>query len=225
MPLGSNSGFERVAIVTGLEAEARIARRLGRIVAVGGGTPEGARGAARTLIERGATALISFGLAGGLDPSCAAGALLVPRWVRFGEASFATDAGLCSALGGATIDGLLGASSIAVTALEKARLWQESRCAGIDLETGIVAQLAGERALPFAALRAVCDPAGMGLPPVALLALSAEGQIGLPRVLGSLAREPRQIAALLALGVAAARARAALTRRVGAIGAPLRIDA
>lgn len=225
MTPGSNSGFERVAIVTGLEAEARIARRLGRIVAVGGGTAEGARGATRSLIEQGATALISFGLAGGLDPLCAAGTLLVPRWVRSEGAAFATDAGLSHALGGATVDGLLGACSIAGTATEKARLWQESGCAGIDLESGIVAELANEHALPFTALRAVCDTAGMDLPPAALLALSAEGRIGLPRVLGSVAREPRQIPALLALGIAAARARAALTRRVGAIGAPLRISA
>lgn len=224
MTPASPSGFERVAIVTGLEAEARIARRLGRMVAVGGGTTEGARGAAHTLIEQGATALISFGLAGGLDPSCRAGALLVPRQVRVGEALFATDAGLCRALGGATVDALLGAISIAVTAVGKARLWKETACTGIDLESGIVAELAGEHALPFAALRAVCDPAGMDLPPAALLVLSTEGRIGLARVFGSVAREPRQVPALLALGMAAARARAALTRRVGAIGAPLRIN-
>ncbi len=221
----SPSGFERVGIVTGLEAEARIARRLGRIVAVGGGTAAGARGAARTLIEQGATALISFGLAGGLDPALRPGALLVPRRVRVEDAWQNADAGLSRALGGPTVDGILGAETVAATAADKARLWRESGCAGVDLETGIIAALAQAHGLPFAALRAVCDPAGMDLPPAALLALSAEGRIGLPRVLGSVIRAPAQMPALLTLGWSAARARAALIRRVGAIGAPLRISA
>ncbi len=51
----------RLGVITGLEAEARLARRLGR-TEPGGGTPAGAEAAAERLVAAGATALISFGL-------------------------------------------------------------------------------------------------------------------------------------------------------------------
>ena len=60
---------ERVGVVVGLKAEARIARKLGWDIAIGGGGVVGAAKAVDVLIGRGATALVSFGLAGGLDPS------------------------------------------------------------------------------------------------------------------------------------------------------------
>jgi hypothetical protein len=56
-------------IVVGLKAEALLARRLGVPVMIGGGTAAGAEMAARRAVAEGATALVSFGLAGGLDPS------------------------------------------------------------------------------------------------------------------------------------------------------------
>lgn len=220
----SPTGFERVGIVTGLEAEARIARRLGRMVAVGGGTADGARAAARTLVDQGATALFSFGLAGGLDPALAAGALIVPGAVMVAGARLTADPELCRALGGPTVACLLGAEAIAASVADKGRLRRESGCAAIDLESGIVAEIAAAHALPFAVLRAICDPAGMSLPGVVLLALSADGRIGLTRVLAATMRDPGQIPSLLRLARAASRARATLVRQVGAIGAPLRIS-
>jgi adenosylhomocysteine nucleosidase len=74
-------GGLRVGLVTGLTAEARIAARLGTARA-GGGLPAGATAAAERLVAEGATALVSFGLCGGLDPSLRAGRLVVPRFVR-----------------------------------------------------------------------------------------------------------------------------------------------
>ena len=219
----SPTGFERVGIVTGLEAEARIARRLGRVVAVGGGTADGARAAVRMLVDQGATALLSFGLAGGLDPALAAGALIVPETVLVGGVRLATDPALSRALGGPTAACLLGAETIAATADDKRRLWRETGCAVLDLESGAVAEIAHAHSLPFAVLRIVCDPAAMSLPAVALLALSANGWIAPVSVLAAVLRDPAQIPTLLRLGRSASRARGALARRVGAIQPPLRM--
>ena len=68
--------LSRPGIVVGLQAEARIARRLGWPVAVGGGTASGAADAVQRLIASGATAVVSIGLAGGLDPALRPGAIL-----------------------------------------------------------------------------------------------------------------------------------------------------
>jgi len=217
------SGFERIGIVTGLEAEARIARRLGRMVAVGGGTSNGARAAAGILADQGATALVSFGLAGGLDPALAPGALIVPASVLIAGERLATDPALSRALGGPTIACLLGADGIAATASGKGLLWRETGCAALDLESGAVADIARAHSLPFAVLRALCDPAGMDLPPAVLLALAANGRIAPARILGAALRDPAQVPALWRLGYAASRARATLARQVGAIQAPLRM--
>src|SRR5262249_7263628 len=68
--------------VTGLAAEARIARRAGLVAAAGAGTPEGTDRAIRSLIEQGVPGIVSFGIAGGLAPNLASGTLIAPAAVR-----------------------------------------------------------------------------------------------------------------------------------------------
>ena len=54
--------------------------------------------------------------------------------------------------------------------------------------------------IPFAALRAVCDPADRGLPPLVHHALTASGGVSISGVIGSLLRNPGQIGDLVRLG-------------------------
>ncbi len=200
-------------LVTGLAAEARLARRLGLVMA-GGGTSAGAAAAAGALLEQGAVCLISFGLAGGLDPALRAGDIVVPAIVLDGGERLPADRGLLCRLGGPTCDVLVAASLIIATVAEKSALRAATGAAAVDMESGAVARVARDAAIPFAVVRAVCDPARRGLPPAALLALDQAGSIGLRRVLGSLAARPGQLSALLALARDAARARQALVGRV-----------
>ena len=69
-------------VVVGLRAEARLLRDLPWPVAIGGGDAAGAARAARDLAGSGVSALVSFGLAGGLDPGLAPGSVLVPAQVQ-----------------------------------------------------------------------------------------------------------------------------------------------
>jgi adenosylhomocysteine nucleosidase len=202
------------AFVVGLTAEARIARRLGWPVATGGGTTAGAEAAAQRMVAQGATGLISFGLAGGLDMALRPGRLIVPVVVHTDGRDLLADPALCRRLGGATPHRLLGADAIAATAADKHRLRQTTGTVAIDLESGAVAAVAQQHRLPFAVLRAICDPAERDLPPAALAALDQRGAIGLARVLGSLLAHPRQVPALLALAADATAARRALIGRV-----------
>lgn len=203
-------------LVTGLAAEARLAARLGRALA-GGGMPSGAEAAAERLAGEGADALVSFGLCGGLDPTLPPGTLLVPRVVRASDGDHATDAALSAWLGGWSCATLAAADSVVATAAAKRALFAATGAAGVDLESGAVARAAARHGLPFAVLRAVCDPGTAGLPPLALAALDTQGRIGPARVLASLAGRPGQIAALVRLAGAARAARAALVGRVGDI--------
>jgi adenosylhomocysteine nucleosidase len=210
-------GTRSVIVVVGLRAEARLARRLGLPVVIGGGTAAGADAAARRAVAAGAAALVSFGLAGGLDPSLRPGDLIVPVAVVQNGVSLATDPGLTAWLGGATPHRLLAAGTVAADAANKRRLWQATGAAAVDLESGAVAQVATLHHLPFAVLRAICDPAERDLPPAALAALDGRGAIGLARVAGSVIAQPGQIPALLRLAADAAAARRALARRLRTI--------
>ncbi|HEV8026241.1 MAG TPA: nucleoside phosphorylase [Stellaceae bacterium] len=210
------------AAVTGLAAEARIARRLGlRAVATGGRAERTADAAAR-LIAEGATGLLSFGICGGLDPALASGTLILPRAVQSetGERYLADAAAhrLCAdALGGTLVtEDMLGAGSIVDTVARKAALFRRMAAVAIDNESHLVAAAATAAGIPFLVLRAVADPATRALPPAALIGLDDEGRPALLPVLRSLLVQPGQLGALLAIARDTSHALHAL-RRVAAI--------
>ncbi|MCB8876738.1 phosphorylase family protein [Acidisoma silvae] len=195
-------------------AEARIAQRSGCAVAVGGGMPLGARKMAERLAADGATALISFGLAGGLDPKLEAGDAVVPCHVLHKGNSYDCDPDLSRVLRqvGQAVDFLFAGDGVVGTVSDKARLWTETGASAIDLESGAVAEVAKAHGLPFAVLRAVCDSATRDLPSAAIEALDESGRIAPMKMAAILARHPQQIFGLIGLGRDAARGRKALIR-------------
>jgi adenosylhomocysteine nucleosidase len=166
--------------------------------------------AAERLVSGGVSALISFGLAGGLDPALRAGNLLVPRAIITDDQRLPTDPGLSEHLGGASIRLLLGARDVVAGAAAKAALFATTGAAAVDLESGPVACVATEHGLPFAVLRAICDPAERDLPPAALIPPDRHGAIAMGRIFASVLRRPRQLHALPALAADAMAARRAL---------------
>jgi adenosylhomocysteine nucleosidase len=204
----------KIGFITGLTAEARWLRNAGFMVRVGGGTPFGAEQAAEALVREGAQGLISFGLAGGLKPGLVAGSIIVPTAILEGNRVFPADYALMAFLGGSTGAPLYAGQKIAATAHDKSLIYCRSHPDGIDLESGAVARVAQAHSLPFAALRAVADPADADLPPAALMALTDDGKIKLLGVALSILRRPQQIKGLIALAQAAKAARAALLARL-----------
>jgi adenosylhomocysteine nucleosidase len=219
----------RVAAVTGLAAEARIARRAGLAAAASGGDAARTRAVTARLIADGATALVSFGICGGLDPALQPGCLLLPEAVRdeagkrwaAERAWHARIAAALAARGIAARQGdLLGADAIVASPERKAVLRRESGAIAADLESHHVARAAVESGLPFLVLRAVADPAERALPPAALIELDADGRPALAAVLLSLACHPAQLPALLRVAIDTRRALQALNR--GAVGLAVR---
>ena len=166
------------------------------------------------LVEQGCTGLVSFGLAGGLDPALRPGALIVPSAVIAGDKRYATDPSLSRLLGGSTPHVVLGADAIVASVEEKRRLREQTGAVAVDWKA---ARWRGSRSMhgiPFAVLRAICDPADSALPPAALAALDARGAIRIWRLLASIIARPRQLAGVFALAADAAAARRALLGRI-----------
>lgn len=161
--------------------------------------------------------LVSFGLAGGLDPAMIPGTVLVPAIVLLDAERWDADDALLRRLGGATPGALYGGGKVVASAAAKAALARTGAVA-VDLESAAVARTARQHGLPFAVLRAVCDGAGRDLPRAALVALDGAGRIGGLRVAWAAASRPWEIPDLVRLGGDAARARHALVARVRAIG-------
>ena len=94
---------------------------------------------------------------------------------------------------------VFGASEAAVSPARKAELYRVTGAVAIDLESHLVAQAARLAGRPFLVLRAIADGAARALPDAAVSGLAANGKPAFGRVLLSVARDPRQIPALIAL--------------------------
>ena len=216
--------------VTGLAAEAEIAREAGLVAAAGAGTPEGTERAIRRLIEQGVPGLVSFGIAGGLAPNLASGTLIAPAAVRVlgGEAHWVDvewHARLTRAAHAAglpvVVGGILGAEEIAANAAEKTRLREATHAIAIDLESHRVARAAERARLPFLVFRVIADTADRDLPAAALVPLSRSGHPSV-RVVGSILARPGQIPDLLRLARETRSALDALRKGARALSAVLR---
>jgi nucleoside phosphorylase len=200
-----------IVAVTGLAAEAAIARRAGLRAICAGGVPARTAAAVAAALEAGdCTMLVSFGIAGGLRAGLAPGTLVVAGAVMDSEGEIAAPPfEFPQALRGT----IFGSTAIVAAAAEKAALHARTGALAVDLESHLVARAASAIGLPWAAVRTIADTAEYDLPPAAQLALRENGRPDLLAVLGSLCAAPVQLPALLRT---ARQTRAALRALVGA---------
>jgi hopanoid-associated phosphorylase len=159
-----------------------------------------------------ASAIISFGVAGGLKPGLAPGSKLVARSVitedggRYhGDPVWSQR--LSVVLGGATIADIVGIDSPVVSHADKHALHIKTGAHAADMESHVAARIAAAHNLPFAAFRVVADPAHRRLPHAALVAIRPDGSLAFGAIMGSILRDPLQLPQLMRT---AADARAAL---------------
>ncbi|NNF79055.1 MAG: nucleoside phosphorylase, partial [Rhizobiales bacterium] len=206
-----------VGIITGLAFEAALVSKVCKKMNWGAGAPEvrcvgmggsGARSAAEALAGGGVSGLVSFGIAGGLDPSLAAGTLVVPEQVVTGQGQvWPVDAAwhteVLAALDG-TLDvaggTVLAGAGMLTTAAAKQAAWRETGAAAADMESAEIAAAAQDVGLRFLVVRAVADEAGMALPPAAA-SMGPGGELRLGAVAGSILRQPGQVPGLVRLGL------------------------
>ncbi len=200
---------------TGLEAEAKIARRAGLSAVVGAGNHR------RTvaIVEEAATrakCLVSFGIAGALAPSLKPGDIVLSTEVIDDDRSWLSSERLRPQISdlalelGAFEGPVLGAQLVIATKADKRRAWQQTGAIAVDLESIVVARAAAALGIPFVVLRAIADPASRELPPAALVPLADDGRPALAQVLASVVRRPQQLPTLLGVAREARQALAAL---------------
>jgi adenosylhomocysteine nucleosidase len=212
----------RAGVVTGLAFEARRARRAGLEAMAAGGRQGAAAEAAELLVGRGVGALLSFGLAGGLDPE------LPPGTIVLADLVFSDDGGplACDAAWVQELAGVLppfaqrsvfGSPGPVYSATVKQRLFRATGAAAVDLESVAVARVAARHRVPFAAVRVIADPAGMSLPSAALAGFAETTRVAHGRVAAELLRHPWQLPAMLQLALATGRALRMLEQCAAAI--------
>lgn len=199
------------------------------VLCAGGVGREAAQSAAETLCAERPRCLLAVGLAGGLDPSLAPGMLVVPRAVRTGPPARWHDAAMpeirCDPHLVASVAGTLAthrlpcvmADCLSVARpirgpAQKRTAWNSMAAAVCDMETYWVAGVAEAHGIPFAAVRAVADPAWRSLPPW----IPADGRPAARALLAGAARHPWTLATLALLAVDTLRAARALERALPA---------
>jgi hopanoid-associated phosphorylase len=225
-------------VVTGLRREADIAAGAGVITLCSGSDPAVLRerlsalfsARPRTRAARSADpgagmsggeirGVLSFGLAGALAPDLKPGDVVLATHIQAGDAhhdaSFDWHDAMASKLDGIVRlhRGLIaGVDRVLPKSADKAALHAISGALAVDMESHIAAAYAHRHGLPFAALRAISDPAARSLPDIAANALTRDGNVDLPKVLAGVLKRPGQIPALIAAGFDSERAFASLRR-------------
>jgi adenosylhomocysteine nucleosidase len=200
------------------------------LVACAGMGQANAAAAAELLIAKGASQLISWGCAAALEPSLQAGDLTLadrlldadneeirvnPDWLDHAKTVFGetfTDPREQAVLH----TGLLTESNTVVTSGKaKKQLHAFTGALALDMESSAVAKVAQKHSLPFLAIRAIADTAGMGLPEAVVYATNADGEVAIGKLLGYLLLHPAQLPSLIKLGLYFNKAKQTLKQAAG----------
>ena len=220
-----------VLLITGMKREAACAAADGVITLCSGASAAQLRQSLERLKGQDFGAVISFGLAGGLDPALRPGDAIVAREIIAQGARYAVHPRLAAAMidavaktGRAPVsDALVGVDQMAMDVAAKTALRKQTGAAAVDMESHIAAAFAKANRTPFAAVRVVADPATRALPPLAAKAITPDGDIDNGYVTRELIRAPGQIGELIRTGLDSRAAFSTLGRVGPALGPLLRL--
>ncbi len=167
---------------------------------------ERAQQAARSLLDAGATALLSWGTAGGLDPALRPGDVVLPATVVPSpgvglEVDAAWHMRLCKCLAGSHINTgpLIQSPRVVAEPADKAELFQSTRAIAVDMESAAIAQVCQDAGKSFMAIRAIADPVGRSIPAAVITAMDVNGRVSLAKLGQVVLRTPRLLTTLLQL--------------------------
>jgi adenosylhomocysteine nucleosidase len=178
----------------------------GALLAVSGIGRVAAEAGARALVEAGVSALMTFGMAGGLDPALKAGSVVLPcEMISADGTRFAASrswrervAAAVSPLRAVAEGNLLTSAYAIDTPADKAAAFRDTGAAAVDMESAAVAEIASHHNLPFIAVRVIVDTAADTLPR-AVVNASRAGRVQIGRLIAGLVLAPGEIGALIRL--------------------------
>ncbi|MDD9878101.1 MAG: nucleoside phosphorylase [Magnetovibrio sp.] len=187
--------------------------------------PERAAEGARELVARGAEALMSFGVAGGLADPAHAGTIVLADRVIDGDTAFETAGDwrrlIRDRIGDAfaVVDApLAGTARMVPTPAAKARMHEETGAVACDMESHAVARVAAEAGVPFCVVRAISDPAHRHVPKWVLGCITPRGDVRTGKLAGRAAVRPWAWLNLVGLARDSGRAFDALRHAAAVLG-------
>lgn len=206
----------RLGLVTGLVVEAaRIEAVFDSepeserpFVGVAGGSAERAASVAMQHLENGADVLVSFGIAGGLDPSRSPGDIVVGTFVWQDADLTQTDTApawtqlLAERIGlecRVETGGVAGIDTPVMSSAGKALLRDKTDAVAADMESHGVARVAAKAGIPLLVIRAIADPATRAIPAAALVGMGPDGHRRPFAVLGKLLTRPQDLPGIIGL--------------------------
>ena len=202
-------------VVVGLAFEARIAAGPGMSVICSGDGLNLAAAVTRAITPD-CRGLVSFGVAGGLDPDLKPGACVVASAIVSGNTRMATDhhwsQQLIRTIPDAVYGILAGVRAPVAQPSAKRALYEKTGAIAVDMESHVVANVAAAHGLPMAAIRVITDPAMRALPEAVLAAMRPDGTTSITALIRSLMKRPQELPALVQTALDARAARSALLR-------------
>lgn len=197
-----------ILIVTGLKQEARIAAGPGLTVICSSSNPVQLREMMTSFDPASIRGIVSFGVAGGLNPALKSGDIVIASSIVTADRSWPTEEALTENLvtlptsrRRAIVSGILaGVEEVVIGQVGKAALRATTGADAVDMESHIAARYAELNGLPFAAVRVISDPAHRALPELTMNAIKPNGNVDLWKVMRGIARNPRTIPHLISTG-------------------------
>jgi len=216
-----NADVAASVVLVGLAFEARIAAGPQALVICRQSEAEVAE-TIRTVVRQGCRRIASFGVAAGLHPALRPGDCIVASEIVDSNQTYVADASwsrrVLELLPGCKLGRIAGVDSIIEEPIAKADLHQITGALAADMESHIVARVASESKVAFAAIRVVLDPAHRRIPQAAVLAANKDGRVKIRPIIRSLVGRPRQLSVMLRLAGDAYAARRTLVRLRAAMG-------
>ncbi len=190
------------------------------LVVYSGAGEKNAHKAAELLIAKGATCLMSWGCAAGLDQSLKPGDLVLANilldadrqrvnfdvsWHQYSKLMLQKSLKVLSGC-------LLESKELVSSSDEKKSLHLATNATVLDMESVAVAKVAVAHQLPFLAVRAVADPVTMSLPKAVQHALTPQGDIVLRKLGWFLVCHPSEIVGLIKLALHFSAAKKTLSK-------------
>ncbi len=203
------------------------------LIIVSGIGSENATSAAQQLIDHGATALVSWGTAGGLSEELRSGDILLPESVQLNDdknQQYQTDLNWRQRLVDqlATVlkpheGSLLQTNKVITSAEQKSQLHKKTSTIAVDMESGSIAQVADQNNLPFLIIRSVVDTSDETIPMSAINSIDEFGQTKPAALTASLIKSPGDIPKLIKLGKHFQQARKSLKQVSSLVGTSLAV--